>query len=123
MLADAPDREPKAPSTRLLWALSRSPGGEYQSSRPAFVSDTIAYVRVRFTQAARRHKIGQASVLFVMEENEPVVTTTKRGQPAMEWTAADERGRELHIIAVPLAEYLLVTHVFPTALMRRKDPE
>lgn len=58
-----------------------------------------------------------------MEENDPVVTTTKRGELAMEWTAADERGRELHIIAAPLAEYLLVTHVFPTALLRRKDPE
>jgi hypothetical protein len=87
------------------------------------VSDTIALVKVRFTQAARRHKIGQASVLFVMEGNDPNVTKTKRGELAMEWTAADERGRELHIIAVPLSEYLLVTHVFPTELLRRKDPE
>jgi hypothetical protein len=41
----------------------------------------------------------------------------------MLWTGAAERGREMHIIAVPLVEYLLVTHVFLTALLRRKDAE
>ena len=41
----------------------------------------------------------------------------------MERIAADERGRELHIIAAPLAEYLLVTQVFPTALLQGRDPE
>ena len=58
---------------------ARAVGGrrEYQYRPPPFV--TIALVRVRFTHAARRHKIGQASVLFVMEENDPNVTTTRRG--------------------------------------------
>jgi hypothetical protein len=36
------------------------------------------------------------------------------------WIAKDDRGLELEIVAVVLEQYLLITHVMPTSLRRRK---
>lgn len=80
-------------------------------------------IRVRFTQSTRIHHIGRGSARFVMNTYDPTPTVTTRGEDALEWLGEDERGRELHIIAVPLAdETLLVIHVFPTALLRKDKP-
>ena len=82
-------------------------------------------MEIKFTQAARRHRIGRASVRWVMAQHYPTETTTNDGDAAWRWTGPDERGRELEVIAVEVqgeqdAEpVLLVIHVVPS--YRRKE--
>jgi len=82
-------------------------------------------VEIRFAQAARRHRIGRASVRFVMAHTAPA-TTTAQGSPAWLWVGSDERDRELEIVAVQAQSdrdpepVLLVIHVMPTHY-RHKD--
>jgi hypothetical protein len=77
-------------------------------------------VEIRFTQSARRHRIGRSSVRFVMSNASPTGTTTSRGVSGWRWAGDDERGRQLEVIAVEVqgdqdAEpVLLVIHVMPT---------
>jgi hypothetical protein len=59
-----------------------------------------------------------------MDRTEPTRTTTVGGANAWFWIGADERGRELEIIAVEIdpgddADYLLVIHVMPTGFRGR----
>lgn len=79
---------------------------------------------MKFTKSTRKHKVGHASVLFVMGSVDPAVGTRPTGEAEYRWTG--ERGRELDIIAIeavddrsPAGEVvLLVIHVFPTALKK-----
>jgi hypothetical protein len=62
-----------------------------------------------------------------MAHTSPVDTTTEQGNPGWRYVGADERGRELEIIAVEIDDeerepFLLVLHVMPTQL-RGDDPE
>ena len=80
-------------------------------------------MEVRFTQAARRHRIGRASARHVMATATPNATNTDAGSAAWQYIGPDERGRELEIIAVEIEPadepaYLLVIHVMPTSLRR-----
>ena len=76
-------------------------------------------MEIKFTQAARRHRIGRASVRWVMAHNTPTAITTNSGDVAWQWVGLDERGRELEVIAIEVqgeqdAEpVLLVIHVMP----------
>ena len=80
---------------------------------------------VRFTRGSRKHRIGKASAIHVMETAQPryVEPEAVPGRPRPDirvvWIGNDERGRELEIVAVQLSDYLLVIHVMPTALRRR----
>jgi hypothetical protein len=56
-------------------------------------------VEIRFTQAARKHRIGRASVRYVMATTTPAAVTTGQGNPGWRYVGPDERGRELEIIA------------------------
>ena len=82
-------------------------------------------MEIRFTQAARRHRIGRASARFVLANSIPTDITTAEGSPAWLWVGVDERGRELEIVAVQTQgekdpePVLLVLHVMPTHY--RKD--
>ena len=83
-------------------------------------------MEVRFAQAARRHRIGRASVRWVLAHTTPTgITTTHRGTAAWQWIGADERGRTLEVVAVEVQgeqdrePVLLVIHVMP--IYRRKD--
>jgi len=74
---------------------------------------------IRWAQSARRHRVGRASARLAV---------TKAGTPAVMsdgkllFVAADDRGRELEVVAVPLEDGdLLVIRVMPTAL-RRNSP-
>lgn len=83
-------------------------------------------MEIRFTQAARKHRIGRASARHVLAHATPTGTTTEHGNPGWRYVGDDNRGRELEIIAVQLAEangspFLLVIHVMPTRL-RGSDP-
>lgn len=84
-------------------------------------------MELRFTQAARRHRIGRAHVVYVVDHHTPTPTSTPRGDPALEWYGEDSTGGELHMVVVvvepsddPLDPDLgLVVHVMPKAPRRR----
>lgn len=86
------------------------------------MSDDIGDWEIRFTQSARRHRIGRASVRQVMASVDPAPVTTSSGADAWLYIGPDERGRELEIIALEVRPadaaqpYLLVIHVMPTQL-------
>lgn len=77
-------------------------------------------VNVRFSQSARRHRIGRGSALYVIAHTVPRVTVTRQGRRHW-WQGFDERGRELEIGAVAGSRdgVVLVIHVMPVALRRR----
>jgi hypothetical protein len=82
-------------------------------------------LEIRFTQAARKHRIGRASVRHVMSTVTPSRAVTTQGNQAWVYLGADERGRELEVIAVEIGQqqsqrpYLLVIHAMPASLRRR----
>jgi len=84
-------------------------------------------MEIRFTRAARRHKIGRAHALFAMLA--ALLGTSPDGQcwlmprnrehdDLLLLVADDDRGVELEIIAVLTPEVVLIIHVMPTALRR-----
>ena len=77
-------------------------------------------MQIKFTQAARKHRIGKAHALFVIENNPFFVVTDEVGRVQRVWQGLDDRGVELEVIAVVLKEYSLVTHVMPANFRRRK---
>jgi hypothetical protein len=77
-------------------------------------------MQIKFTQSARKHRIGKAHALFVIENNPFFVVTDEVGRVQRVWQGLDDRGVELEVIAVVLKEYLLVTHVMPANFRRRK---
>lgn len=85
--------------------------------------DCVAHnvtVLVRFTQSARRHRIGKARVLHVINHAEPtVVAATEDLQERLVWIGPDDRGVELEIVAIVEPDYLLVIHVMPHQFRRR----
>lgn len=89
------------------------------------LSNKIGAVEIRFTQAARKHRVGKASARYVMSITTPTETTTTQGNPAWRYAGRDGRGRELEIVAVELEgdeqspAVLLVIHVMPTRLRGR----
>ena len=77
-------------------------------------------MEIRFAQSARKHRIGKARAMFVMENN-PFQTLARDDDKVQQiWVALDDRDLELEVIAVVLVNCLLVTHGMPTALRRRK---
>jgi hypothetical protein len=84
------------------------------------MSDNSGRGEIRFTQSARRHRIGRASARHVLATTDPTPVTTSSGAKAWLYVGPDERGRELEVIALEVADaaqpYLLVIHVMPTQL-------
>jgi hypothetical protein len=86
------------------------------------VSDNNGQAGIRFTQSARRHRIGRASARHVLATTAPTPVSTSSGANAWLYIGPDERGRELEIIALEVQPtdavqpYLLVIHVMPTQL-------
>lgn len=68
---------------------------------------------VRFTQSARKHRIGRAHVFYVMDTYEPTDAVSRHGEPALRWEGADDRGVMLEVVAVVTPDHLLVIHVMP----------
>lgn len=79
-------------------------------------------MELRFTQAARKHRIGRAHAVYVMASTPAGRQRNTRGEMQTEWVALDDRGVELEIVAVETTDnktgkpILLVIHVMPTAL-------
>jgi len=86
------------------------------------VSDNTERGEIRFTQSARRHRIGRASARHVLATTDPTLVSTSSGGDAWLYVGPDERGRELEIIVLEVQPadaaqpYLLVIHVMPTQL-------
>jgi hypothetical protein len=75
---------------------------------------------VRFAKSARKHRIGKAHVLFVLENHEPVTFLPIDGEDQkFLWIGHDDRGLELEIVALKLLNYILVIHVVPRTFRRR----
>lgn len=71
-------------------------------------------VRVRFTQSARRHRIGKARALHVMNGTEPVTVPAEHDlRERLLWIGPDDRGLDLEVIAIVEPDYMLVIHVMP----------
>lgn len=81
-------------------------------------------MRIKFTQSARKHRIGRAHAMHVVNNNEPVIVTPASVEAETEerrtWVGVDDRGVELEIIGVVLPEYLLIIHVMPTQYRRTR---
>lgn len=78
-------------------------------------------MHIKFTQAARKHRIGKARVTYVVENYEYLeLKSDDEKKIQYVWVAEDDRGIELEIIGVVLESYVLITHVMPTSFRRRK---
>ncbi|MCA1674690.1 MAG: hypothetical protein LC799_21690 [Actinobacteria bacterium] len=72
---------------------------------------------IKFAQSARKHRIGRAHVLHVIETvSYTRYPATENLDARIEWRGPDDRGVELEVIAVELPDLWLVIHVMPTAL-------
>ena len=49
-----------------------------------------------------------------------MITSDASDRTQYVWVALDDRGLELEIIGVVLEDYVLITHVMPTSLRRRR---
>ena len=116
-----PPRGPACLDQRPALAGQRRP-----SLTEPVVSDNTGFLEIRFTQPARKHRIGRTSARHVLATAEPNSVSTTSGADAWLYAGPDERGRELEVIALEVypadgeRPYLLVIHVMPTQL--RGDP-
>lgn len=80
----------------------------------------MVFKAIRFSQAARKHRIGKAHAFYVMA-TAPVLEETdpKSGDRAFIWVGSDTRGVELTIVAVEKESHFVVTHVQPTYRRRK----
>ncbi|WP_163542045.1 hypothetical protein [Occultella kanbiaonis] len=75
-------------------------------------------MEIIWTTASRKHRIGRGHALHVMQHGTVTETTTTRGEIALRYVGADDRGIELEFVSVVVPDGLLVIHVMPTALRR-----
>ena len=72
-------------------------------------------MEIRFTQSARKHRIGRSRALYVIENYSPeFVSGDLFRRDKIIWVSEDDRGLELEIVAVAENDYLVVIHVMPT---------
>ena len=72
-------------------------------------------MEIRFTQSARKHRIGKGRALYVIENSSPeFVSGESSRRDKIIWVSEDDRGLELEIVAVAENDYLVVIHVMPT---------
>ena len=70
---------------------------------------------IRFTQSARKHRIGKGRALYVIENSSPeFVAGGSFSRDKIIWINKDDRGIELEIVALTEDDHLLVIHVMPT---------
>lgn len=78
------------------------------------------YVPIRFTQSARRHRIGRAHVLGVIATVAPAVLPAEGAlRERLVWVGPDHRGLVLEIVVICEPDQLLVVHAMPRRFRRR----
>ena len=76
---------------------------------------------IRFSQSARRHRIGKAHAYYVMATGAyEFDTDPKTGAPTVVFTGPDDRGADLTVVVVELSDRFLVIHVKPTYPKERR---
>lgn len=74
-----------------------------------------------FTQSARKHRIGKARAVFVIETVQPIRVHRDADDPdRLIWIGPDNRGLILEIEALVLSDCILVIHVMPHRFRRDK---
>lgn len=74
---------------------------------------------VRWYRSARRHRIGKAHALHVMNTVVPDEVPAQADLDArLEWVGVDDSGIELEIVALDLPDAIVIRPVVPTALRR-----
>lgn len=76
-------------------------------------------MRIRFTRSARRHRIGKAHALYVMQTTVPTAFLNANGEAEYHWIGYDDRADELEIVGFVVGDILLIPHVMPTRYRRR----
>lgn len=77
-------------------------------------------VHVRFAQSARRHRIGKARALYVINHSQStVVPADEENRERLVWVGPDDRDLELEVVAIVEPDYLLVVHIMPHQFRRR----
>jgi hypothetical protein len=72
-------------------------------------------MEIRFTQSARKHRIGKGRALYVIENYSPDFDYGGgNSKNKLIWIGKDDRELELEIVAIAENDYLLVIHVMPT---------
>jgi hypothetical protein len=75
--------------------------------------------QLRWFRSARRHRIGKAHALHVVDTVDPEqVPATSTADARLVWIGEDDRGVELEIVALDLPDAVVVIHVMPTKLRR-----
>lgn len=78
-------------------------------------------MQVRFAQSARKHRIGRARALHVLNTVNPVIIpATTYASERRTWIGRDDRGVELEIVGVVEPAYLLIIHVMPTQYRKKR---
>ena len=78
-------------------------------------------MNIRFTQSARKHRIGKAHAKFVIRNYDPTFVQGELGKKdKLLWMGEDDRGLELEIVALVSSDYYLVIHVMPT-IFRKEE--
>jgi hypothetical protein len=74
---------------------------------------------VRWYRSARRHRIGKAHALHVINSVEPTPVPASDSYDArLVWIGRDDRGIELEIVALDLDDAAVIIHVMPTSHRR-----
>ncbi len=75
---------------------------------------------LQWARGSRKHKIGRAHAQHVINTTTPQLFAGggKLGDDMWRWVGVDDRGLELEIVAIAMADALLVIHVMPTAFRR-----
>lgn len=77
-------------------------------------------MEIRFSQSARKHRIGKQRVLEVIASCEPEAYLADGVDPdRVRWVGADQRGLELEIVGVRTSLGVLIIHVTPMNFRRR----
>jgi hypothetical protein len=70
---------------------------------------------IRFAWGSRKHRIGRKSAYHVIANTPADISAEpETGDTTLSWIGADERGRELEIVAIEKPDCFLVIHVMPT---------
>jgi hypothetical protein len=79
---------------------------------------------VRWYRSARRHRIGKARAMYVINSVEPEhVPATATTDARLVWIGDDDRGVELEIVALDLPDAVVIIHVMPTSLRKGATDE
>jgi hypothetical protein len=79
----------------------------------------MALLKLRFSKSARKHRIGKARVIYVLENNKPEFIFTEEVIQVW-WLAPDNRGVELEILAILEDDVICVIHVMPSRCRKGK---